>query len=117
MTIQAHHCLETSFAEIQSDKELISSVEMGGDLLADVYYQGFDKMILYVHHLSSKFFDLKTGFAGELLQKFANFRMQLFIVGDVAPFSNRRFDEFMIECNKGNQVNFANDLVEVLQSY
>jgi hypothetical protein len=116
MTIQTHNSTDSCIAEIHSGEELVSSVEKGGDLLADLYYQGFDRIILSVHHLSPQFFDLKTGFAGELLQKFANFHMQLVIVGDVTPFSNDRFDEFIGESNKGFQVNFAKDVKEVLQS-
>jgi hypothetical protein len=116
MTIQTHIIATVNIAEIQSDEELVSSVEKGGDLLAELYYQGFDKIILSVHHLSPQFFDLKTGFAGELLQKFANFRMQLVIVGDVTPFSNDRFEEFIGESNKGNQVNFAKDVKEVMEA-
>ena len=116
MTIQTHIIATVNIAEIQSDEELVSSVEKGGDLLAELYYQGFDKIILSVHHLSPQFFDLKTGFAGELLQKFANFRMQLVIVGDVTPFSNDRFEEFIGESNKSNQVNFAKDVKEVMEA-
>lgn len=116
MIIQTHIIATVNIAEIQSDEELVSSVEKGGDLLAELYYQGFDKIILSVHHLSPQFFDLKTGFAGELLQKFANFRMQLVIVGDVTPFSNDRFEEFIGESNKSNQVNFAKDLKEVMEA-
>ncbi|MEN9440848.1 MAG: hypothetical protein RLZ33_924 [Bacteroidota bacterium] len=66
--------------------------------------------------MSLQFFNLEAGFAGELLQKCANFRMQLVIVGNVTPFSNDRFEEFIGERNKGNQVNFAKDTKEFMEA-
>jgi len=50
--------------------------------MADIYYQGFDAIILHEKTITPVFFDLKTGIANEILQKFSNCRMRLAIVGD-----------------------------------
>ena len=45
------------------------------DLMASVYDRGGDSMILKKEAFPDAFFALKTGFAGEILQKFSNYGM------------------------------------------
>lgn len=54
----------------------------GLDLLGNICYQGFDKMIIHAKSITSDFFELKNEIAGQILQKFSNYRMPLAIVGD-----------------------------------
>ena len=61
-------------AEVSSKVMLISDLETGTALLVDIYYQGFDKIILDEKNICTEFFDLKSGFAGEILQTVSNFR-------------------------------------------
>ncbi|MEQ8173722.1 MAG: DUF4180 domain-containing protein [Syntrophomonadaceae bacterium] len=46
-------------------------------------------MILYKKTIGMEFFYLKTGIAGEVLQKFINYQIKLAIVGGFARYSSR----------------------------
>ena len=54
-----------------------------------------------------EFYDLKTGLAGELLQKLSNYGARLAIVGSFGMVTSVRFRELMAESNKGSQIHFA----------
>ncbi|MDO4770936.1 DUF4180 domain-containing protein, partial [Porphyromonas sp.] len=70
MKIETHNIGNTKAAEIIADKIILSSTEDGLDLLGNLYYQGFDKIIIHEKNIIPDFFDLKTKIAGDILQKF-----------------------------------------------
>lgn len=106
MQIIKHEANNINMAEIISDDILINTVEDGAQLLVDLYYQGFDKIIIQEKNITPDFFDLKTGIAGEVLQKCSNFRIQLAIIGDFEKYPGQSIKDFIYESNKGKQVNF-----------
>lgn len=63
--------------------------------------------LLKEEHFPPAFYDLKTGFAGEVLQKLTNYGCRLAIVGSFTGIRSERFRELMREANKGRQVRFA----------
>lgn len=65
--------------------------------------------------LAGEFFDLRSGLAGDALQKFVNYRLQVAVVGDVAAHrrSSQAFDDFVRESNDGSHVWFVADLDEL----
>lgn len=115
MKIIDHSIRSVEIAEIISDEMIISSAEDGLDLLGDLYYQGFDKVIIYEKNITPDFFDLKTGIAGEILQKFSNYRMGLAIVGDFSPYESKSIRDFIFESNKTKHINFAETLEDALK--
>ncbi|MFC2324598.1 MAG: DUF4180 domain-containing protein [Bacteroides sp.] len=102
-------------AEIIADKIILTSTEDGLELLGNLYYQGFDKIIIHEKNITPEFFDLKTKIAGNILQKFAQYQMPLIIVGDFSKYKSKSLNDFIFESNKGSQVNFVSDLSRVLQ--
>ncbi|MHA4741709.1 DUF4180 domain-containing protein [Dyadobacter sp. MSC1_007] len=114
MEIQKHQTNGTSIAEVLSEQTLIHTPDDGLQLLADLYYQGFGEIILHERQVTPQFFDLKTGIAGEVLQKFANYRVKLAIVGDFADYGSKSLNDFIYESNKGRQVNFVPSVEEAL---
>ncbi|MEX1377426.1 MAG: DUF4180 domain-containing protein [Eubacteriales bacterium] len=74
-------------------------------------------MIIHEESLGDKFFDLKTRFAGELLQKFSNYNMSLVIVGDFAKYKSKSLRDFIRECNRGNQVFFLPSIEDGIAKY
>jgi Domain of unknown function (DUF4180) len=58
--------------------------------------------------LDPGFFDLSTGAAGEIVQKFATYRMRLAIIGPLPPGarSSNAFVAFVHEANRGSQTWF-----------
>ncbi|MGV3763263.1 DUF4180 domain-containing protein [Parapedobacter sp.] len=104
----------TGIVEIVADKIIINDAEDGVDLIGNVYYQGFDKVVIYQENLSPDFFDLKTGLAGEILQKFSNYRIRLAIVGDFSIYRSNSLQDFIRESNTGKLVNFFSTKEEAL---
>lgn len=66
-----------------------------------MYYQGFDKVIIYRKNIVSDFFDLKTKMTGEILQKFSNYRVRLVIIGDFENVARKSLRDFIYESNNG----------------
>ncbi|GGM84541.1 hypothetical protein GCM10010967_15550 [Dyadobacter beijingensis] len=106
MNIQKHFINGIVIPEVVSDQIVVRSAGEGLQLLADLYYQDYDCMILHAENITPDFFDLKTGLAGEILQKFTNFKFRLAIVGDFERYESKSLRDFIFESNKGRQVNF-----------
>jgi hypothetical protein len=87
------------------------------DMMASAQYQcECIGMVLYKESLNESFFDLKTGLAGEILQKISNYRFKLAIVGDFSHYTSKSLKDFIYECNKGNMVYFKEDLDSALSA-
>ncbi|MGX5687228.1 DUF4180 domain-containing protein [Chryseobacterium cucumeris] len=114
MIIQQHEINSIKIAEIISDDIIIRSAQDGLDLMGNIYYQGFDKVILYEKNITPEFFDLKTKIAGEILQKFSNYRIGLAIVGDFSKYESKSMRDFIFESNKTNHINFVPSLEDAL---
>ncbi|WP_439498732.1 DUF4180 domain-containing protein [Bosea sp. (in: a-proteobacteria)] len=69
-----------------------------------------------VARLSPDFFQLSTRLAGEVAQKFVNYRMQLAIIGDISArcTESKALRDFVYEANRGRALWFVDDL-DVLQ--
>jgi Domain of unknown function (DUF4180) len=87
------------------------------DVLADA--SAADAVIVGVPcaRLDPAFFDLRTGVAGEIVQKFATYRMRLAIIGHLPPDarSSNAFAAFVREANRGSQTWFV-ETAEELQA-
>lgn len=62
--------------------------------------------------LNPDFFQLSTRLAGEVAQKFANYRMQLAIIGDISArcTGSKALRDFVYEANRGRALWFLDDL-------
>ena len=69
-------------------------------------------LVLADSNFSEEFYRLRTGLAGEILQKVSNYRVRLAIVGSFEMVTGSKFREFMTESNRGSQVCFAKTLEE-----
>jgi hypothetical protein len=114
MEVKSYQGNGIQIAEIIADAIIIHTIEDGLDLLGNLYYQGFDKIILHERHLTPVFFDLKTGIAGEILQKFSNYRMGLAIVGEFDKYSSKSLNDFILESNKAGSIIFVNTVEQAL---
>lgn len=115
MTIETHTIRDKKIAEIKADEIVLSTLEDGLDLLGNLYYQGFDKIILHQKHITPAFFNLKTKLAGDILQKFTQYQMPLAIVGEFSTYNSNSLNDFIYESNKGKQVNFVSSLADALK--
>jgi hypothetical protein len=115
MNIEPHIINDTKIAEVISDETIINKIEDGIDLLGNLYYQGFDKIVIHERNIIPDFFDLKNGIAGEILQKFSTYRVRLAIVGDFSKYKSKSLNEFIYESNKGRHVIFVSSMNEAIE--
>lgn len=116
MKIETHHINETKIAEVISEVNIINKTEDGLDLLGNLYYQGFDKIIIHEKNITPDFFDLKSGIAGEILQKFSTYRIRLAIVGNFSKYASKSLNDFIFESNKGRHINFVSTCSEAIKN-
>ncbi|GHV02316.1 hypothetical protein FACS1894211_13500 [Clostridia bacterium] len=90
------------------DNVPIPDAQTALDLIAEVgYYDACDRIAVRKEAFPRAFFDLKTGMAGEILQKFSNYSKKLAIIGDFADRSSAALRDFIRECNRGHSVFFV----------
>lgn len=115
MDIVAHGTNDTKIAEVVSEATLINNADDALQLVADLSYQGFDKIIIHERNIIPAFFDLKTGIAGDVLQKFSNYRVRLVIVGGFSKYPGTSIRDFIYESNKGKLVNFLDSVDKAVE--
>jgi len=101
-------------AEILPGNNLIAGPDDILDLMAEARFNGSDRMIIHEKSFHPDFFELKTKVAGEILQKFSNYRMKLAIIGDFTVFESKSLKEFIRESNRTGIISFVGSLGEAL---
>ena len=115
MNILIHETNNGKIAEIISDDITIKDTDDALDLMAESRYLDAGKMIIYENQISPLFFDLKTRLAGDILQKFSNYRMQLALIGSFSKYKSKSLQDFIRECNKGNRIFFSENLNDAIE--
>jgi len=115
MELKIHNPQAIPIAELQSNTVEIETVQDALDLMGNSDYSGARKIVINRQHLCPDFFNLKTGIAGEILQKFSTYNMQLAIVGDFSVFNSRSLKDFIYESNKTGRILFVATMGEALQ--
>jgi hypothetical protein len=87
----------------------------GGDDVLDLIGSAFgqtDTVAIPAERLDERFFALRTGVAGEIMQKFVNYRLRLAIVGDISAHidGSDALRDLVRESNRGKHVWFVDDL-------
>jgi hypothetical protein len=74
-----------------------------------------DVVAIPAGRLDQSFFALRTGLAGEIMQKFVNYHLRLAIVGDISPSvaASTALRDLIIESNRGRHIWFVADLDEL----
>jgi hypothetical protein len=112
MEIQISQINGIGIAEIISEDIVIKETQDALDIMADSNYQGAWKIIIHQKNIIPDFFDLKTGIAGDILQKFSTYNVQLAIIGDFSKYSSKSLKDFIFESNKHGRINFVNSIEE-----
>ena len=55
MKIEAHHLNNSKIAEVISDSIEINNIDDGIDLLGNLYYQGFESIVLHEQNITPDF--------------------------------------------------------------
>lgn len=100
-------------ALVSSDAPVITNSQAALDLLMAAKYDiGTENIIIPKALVSEDFFILSTGLAGEILQKFVNYRGRIAIYGDYSNYTSKPLKDFIYESNKGKDAFFVATLEE-----
>lgn len=91
-------------------EELESSV----NFLINCAYHGAERIIIFEEQLPPAFFNLSTGWAGEILQKVATYKLFLAIIGEWSKYDNKNFQAFILESNRTARILFAESTDQVM---
>lgn len=105
-------------AIVDSSDIIIHDVQDALDLMASIYYNNNEcyKIMINKSNITKDFFELKTGLAGEVLQKYVNYNVKLAIVGEFDEYNSKSLKDFIYECNNGKQVFFLKDKKDALHA-
>ena len=84
------------------------------DAVAACFERGAQALLLDRSALPPAFFDLRTGVAGELVQKLAQYGIRLACVVPDLGAQPERFQEFAREANRGGRARFCGTREEAL---
>jgi len=96
-----------------ADGKKLRSARDATDLIGEA--AGADVIVIPVERLDDDFFELRTGAAGEMIQKFVTYRKRVAIVGDVSVHvaESKSFHDFVYEANRGRDLWFVADREEL----
>jgi hypothetical protein len=107
---------DIEIAIVTTTDVLITDAQSALNLLATVQYKtGCDRMILQKSALIEDFFDLKTKLAGEVLQKFINYKIKLAIVGNFSTYTSKSLTAFIDESNQWNDIIYVSSEEEAIE--
>ncbi len=106
----------TDVARVSSDSTVICDVQSALDLIMSVKYQtGIKNIAISKTLITDKFFVLSNGLAGEILQKFINYKFRIAIYGDYSSYTSKPLKDFIYESNKGRDVFFTDTLEQAVE--
>jgi len=74
-----------------------------------------DRIIVNKAIVPEEFFDLSTGLAGGILQKFVSYQMKIAFVGNFSIYQSKSLRDFIYESNKGKDVFFVDSEEQALE--
>jgi len=92
----------------------IATTQDALDLIGAAYATA-DVVAIPAARLDDSFFTLRSGVAGEIMQKFANYRIRLAIVGDITRHTaaSTALRDLVHESNRGTQLWFIPTLADL----
>jgi hypothetical protein len=97
---------------VVADTAPLRSLHDAVDLVGNASYQGVEWVAIPADLLPGDFFRLRTGFAGEMMQKFVNYGVGLAVIGDISAHTDASgpLADLVRESNAGSHVWFLPDL-------
>ena len=92
-------------ALVHTDEVVLRDAASALEFMMSAQYEtGCRKLILPKACVAEAFFSLRTGLAGEILQKFVNYQMRLAIVGEYDHYTSKPLQDFIRESNRGREI-------------
>ena len=103
-------------AVITGEETLITDTGSALELAMSARYEtGADRLAIDKAVIAEDFFILSTGVAGEILQKFINYRVKAAIWGDYSRYTSKPLKDFIYESNNGHDFFFVSTKEEAVQ--
>ncbi|OKB68487.1 alpha/beta hydrolase [Serratia marcescens] len=111
---QIHNLRLVVFAEAGPMLKGASDVSL---FIAPAFEHDAGMLVIPVNRLDAAFFQLRSGLAGTVLQKFINYRLRVALLGDISPWlaQSNALQDFVREANRGEQVWFLPSPAELNQ--
>lgn len=103
-------------AVISSDEKVVVDTQSALDMALSAKYEtGADRIAIAKDLICEDFFILSTGVAGEILQKFINYRIKLAVYGDYSRYTSKPLRDFIYESNRGKDFFFVSSKEEAIR--
>lgn len=102
MNIQVITTAQQPYVEVVSRSEPIQQQAEVLDLVSVCFEHGVHRLLLHPEILSEDFFRLRTGLAGEMLQKFVNYQIRAALLLPDEQLVKGKFKELLAESNRGS---------------
>jgi len=103
-----------SIAELTDESFVISTPQDVLDIFGNLIAMDCERIIIHESNLHIDFFDLKTRLAGDVLQKFSNYRIKVAVIGDFAKYQSKSLQDFIFESNKSDHVFFTDNITSAI---
>jgi len=98
-----------------SGEAIITDGQTALDFFANIGYEHDCRHIaVNKSAICEGFFDLSTGIAGEVAQKFVNYGIRFAIIGDFSEYTSKSLSDYIYECNQNGPLYFVADEHEAL---
>lgn len=112
MNYNHHYINGQTIAEFKAERVVLSTAQEFLQMMMDA---GADGIIIHQENIDPAFFDLKSGLAGEMMQKVVNYRLRLAIVGDFSIYDSKSLKAFILESNRSKQIAFVSSVEEAMK--
>lgn len=108
---------ELQFEPVEAQKAKVFELTAGAvnterdatDLVGNASFLGAEYLLVDAERFAAEFFDLSSGLAGSVMQKFVNYRVCLVVVGYDADKASESLLALIRESNRGSTVWFVAD--------
>lgn len=114
MSFRIQRIGDITVAVVEGGSKAWDSGQQALETLMSAGMEGAEIVVIYEDQLHPTFFDLRSGLAGEVFQKFSNYRSRLIIIGEWKA-RGTRYAELVRESNKGTTITFVRSWLELEQ--
>ena len=101
---------------LNSNEIVIKDIESAMDLIINIKYEtNCNKIALNKDAITEDFFILSNGLAGEVLQKFINYKIKFAIYGNYSKYTSKPLKDFIYESNNGKDIFFVENEIEAIK--
>ena len=99
---------EKRIALLAAEEPVITDTGSALEVIMAVRHEaGAERLAVRKSALCEEFFHLRTGLAGEILQKFINYQVKVAIYGDYSLYKSKALRDFFYESNQGKDIFFT----------